>query len=470
MALPEVSQEVIDGALGLAPDNIDGISAKLGVSSLGTPNTLYSFSRPQDVVTTLGDGPLVESATHHLQVAGGPVLCMPITAGTAGSNSVVTQNGGGPVVTLTGTPLDAFEGIVKIISGGVVGTSTFQFSLDGGDTFSPVISTAATFLMPRSGVTLNFAAGTYIVGTTYTFTCTAPYFTTTNLNTAMTALLALPNEWVFVHVVGKGTAAADTAAMAAALEVHMQAAAVNFRYVQGLIEAADDTDPNLTSAFASVSAPLVSVGAGYGEMISSVSGRIYKRPWSWGVAARASKVAKKATVGIATHLGRVRDAGIPGYTRLYRDEYATQALDAQRFTTARTIIGQPGFFITRGRMMAPNGSDFMFWHDRMVMNKACRVTRFVMVQELNESVRTNANGTIDEKDAQRIENTVTRALFDAMVSTQNVVRATATVDRTINVSSTGRIQVDVRVRRRGYLEDIRVTLGFEAPSASTLAA
>jgi len=470
MALPEVLQEVVDGALGIAPDNIDGIRVKLGVSSLGTPNTLYSFQRPQDVVTQLGDGPLVESTCHDLQVAGGPVYAMPMTAGTAGSNSAVTQVGSGPVVTLTGTPLDAFEGIVRIVLGGAVGVSTFQFSLDGGDTFSPVIATASTYLMPRSGVTLNFAAGTYVLGTTYTFTCTAPYFTTTNLNTAMTALLALPQEWVFVHVVGKGTAAADTAAMAAALEVHLEAAAVNFRYVQGLIEAADDTDANLLTAFASVAAPLVNVTAGYTEAISSVSGRIYKRPGAWVVSARAGKVARKATVGIATHLGRVRDGAIPGITRLYRDEYATPALDAARFTTLRTIIGQPGFFITRGRMMAALGSDFGTWHDRMVINKACRVTRFVMVQELNESVRAKADGTIDEKDAQRIETTVARALFDNMVSTQNVVRATATIDRTINVSSTGRIQVDVRVRRRGYLEDIRVTLGFEAPSAAILAA
>ncbi len=48
------------------------------------------------------------------------------------------------------------------------------------------------------------------------------------------------------------------------------------------------------------------------------------------------------------------------------------------------------------------------------------------------------------------------------------MRATVVVDRAINVQSTGRVQVDVRVRRRGYFEDIRVTVGFEA--TTTLAA
>src|SRR6185436_16793991 len=191
MALPEVTGSVLDGALGLAPDNIDGLHVKLGISTLGTVNTLYSFTRPTDVLTTLGYGPLPEALCHHLQVAGGPAYAMPMTAGTAGSNSAVTQNGGGPVVTLTGTPVDRFDGIVRIVLGGAVGTATFQFSLDGGDTYSPVTTTASTYLMPNSGVTLNFAGGTYVAATTYSFTCTAPYFTTTNLNTAFTALLAL---------------------------------------------------------------------------------------------------------------------------------------------------------------------------------------------------------------------------------------------------------------------------------------
>jgi hypothetical protein len=465
MALPEVTQEVVDGALGTAPDNIDGVSVKLGVSSLGSPNTLYSFSRPQDVRTNLGEGPLVEAACHHLQVAGGPLLLMPLTAGVAGSNSAVTQSGSGPLPTLTGTPLDAHEAIVKIILGGAVGTATFQVSLDGGDNYSPIITTAASYLIPASGTTVVFTAGTYVAGTTYSWTGTAPYFNTTNLNSGFTALLALPNEWMFAHVVGRGTAAADTAAMAAAVNVHMVAASTNFRYVAAILEAADDTDGNITAALASVSAPHVNVVAGFDEQISAVTGRIQKRPFAWPVAARASKVAQKAQVGIATHLGRVKDLGLPGIVRLYRDEYATPALDAQRITTARTIIGKQGFFITRGRMLAPAGSDFSFWHDRMVVNKACRITRFVMVDELNESVRTNANGTIFEADAQRIETTVTRALEDNMVAVGNVVTARGVVNRSLNVTSTGRVEVDVRFRRRGYLEDIRVTLGFESPSA-----
>jgi hypothetical protein len=44
------------------------------------------------------------------------------------------------------------------------------------------------------------------------------------------------------------------------------------------------------------------------------------------------------------------------------------------------------------------------------------------------------------------------------------------VDRTINVTSTSRMQVDVRVRPKGYLKDITVVLGFEVPNVVPLAA
>lgn len=469
MALPEVTGEVVDGALGLAPTNIDGIHVKLGVSSLGTPNELYSFTRPTDVVATLGKGPLPEALCHHLQMVGGPVYAMPLTAGTAGSNSSVTASGGGPTVTLTGTPIDRFDGIVKMIAGGAVGTATFQYSLDGGDTWSPTITTAATYLIPDSGITLNFAAGTYVANETYSWTSTAPYFTTTNLNTGFTALLAKPDEWSFAHVVGHGTAASDTAAMAAAVQTQMAAAATNFRYVAAIIEAADDTDGNLTTAFAAVSAPLVNVCAGFVEAISSISGRIYKRHSAWNVAARASKVAARARVGIATNLGRAREGALPGISKLIRDEYATQTLDAQRFTTLRSIIGKQGAYITRGRMMAPAGSDYSFWHDRMVINKACRFVRAGLLDELNEDVRLNANGTILELDAVRIESTINRSLEANMVNAGNCSRVTVTVDRAQNIASTGRLIVDVRLRRLGYLEDIRWQLGFENVAAQQAA-
>lgn len=470
MALPEVTLDILDGAAALAPENIDGISAKVGISSAGTPNTLYSFMKPKDVVDTLGQGPLPESLAHDLEVSGGPKYAMKISGSVAGSNSAVTQVGSGPLVTIAaGAPNDAYEGIARITKGGALGVSTFQVSLDGGDTWSADIATAATYAIPNAATTLEFAAGTYMADTTYSWTGTPNYFNTTDLNTTLDALLANPAEWGFIHVVGRGTAAADSAAMAAALQTKLHAAAqtgaVNLRYVAGCIECADDSDANLISAFASVDTNRVTWAAGFCELISSISGRIYKRPIAWPAMARAAAVSRQARVGIARSLGRVKDGSLPGVRSLYRDEAATPGLDAARFLTARTIVGKAGFFITRSRMGAQLSSDFTRWEYRRVVDKACRLTRNFMVEFLLDDVRTNVNGTIFELDARAIEEGLKAILRENMVLTENVVAVSAIVDRAINVTTTGRVVVDVRIRRRGYLEDIRVTLGFEAPTA-----
>src|SRR5690606_39784368 len=70
------SSDVCSSDLGLAPADISGIQAKIGVCSKGTPNMVYSFGTRDALVEALGAGPLVEDAAIALD-AGGPVICVP---------------------------------------------------------------------------------------------------------------------------------------------------------------------------------------------------------------------------------------------------------------------------------------------------------------------------------------------------------------------------------------------------------
>ncbi|MBM6707111.1 hypothetical protein H6A68_08715, partial [Bifidobacterium pullorum subsp. saeculare] len=84
----------------------------------------------------------------------------------------------------TGTPRDAYSVIGKIILGGAVATATFQISFDGGVTYSQTYATAATVaaFAASTGLTLTFAAGTYVAGDTYTFATVAPTYSSADLN------------------------------------------------------------------------------------------------------------------------------------------------------------------------------------------------------------------------------------------------------------------------------------------------
>src|SRR5688572_16866562 len=164
ISIPNATQSIVDGGLAVVPAANDGVSVKVGTSTTGTVGFhSYAGSDTDTVGTDLGQGPLPDATVKNLVHSGGKqTIALKMAASTAGSSSAVTQSGAGPAVTLTGTPDDYYLGIVEITLGGARGTATFRYSLDGGDTYSDDILTAATYVLPN-GITLNFAVGTYVL-------------------------------------------------------------------------------------------------------------------------------------------------------------------------------------------------------------------------------------------------------------------------------------------------------------------
>lgn len=88
------------------------------------------------------------------------------------------KSGSGPEVHLDlGSPfrasplLDLPYGLyIKIDLGGVRGTATFKWSLNGGLTYEETgVTTAATYELPRTGITIAFDAGTYVLNEVYRY-------------------------------------------------------------------------------------------------------------------------------------------------------------------------------------------------------------------------------------------------------------------------------------------------------------
>lgn len=289
--LPGVSVTVKDGALGSIAGLGTDRCAVVGTCTGGTANTVYEFTDLATLVSTLGTsvsgGPAVEAAALILAVSGKPVVVVPTTNGTTGSVGSVTLTGTGPDpgAAFTGDPLDAYNIKVKITLGGAVGTARYRIAFDGdnpdGPTYSNEYVTAASNAngpMVGSGLTITFATGTYVAGDIYSATCVAPTYTNTNLNTALTALLADSRTWRFVFVVGEPSTVATSATMASTLDTAIDTTAVaNHRYAWGLIQAASDTDANTSAAFSSFSTKRVSVAAGFETVTSVISGRTFSR-------------------------------------------------------------------------------------------------------------------------------------------------------------------------------------------------
>lgn len=474
--LPGVTVTVKDGALnstaGLGTDRC----AVVGVCTAGTANTVYEFTDLQTLRDTLGTsisgGPAVELAAYILAVSGKPVVVVPTATTTAGSVGSVTVTGTGPntLVGFTGTPLDAYKVRIKITLAGVRGTARFRVAFDGdnpnGPTYGDEIVTAATVTTyaTSTGLTLTFSnASAYTLGDIYAADCVAPAYTNTDLNTALTALGADARTWRFVVVAGEASAIATSATMASTLDTFLTAQQSAFRYAWGLIQAASDTDANISAAFSSFASKRVAVAAGFCTLTSVISGLGYSRGAAWPAAAQAMAMT------LSQDLGEVRFGPLAGVQSLTRDERKTPGLDAAKFLTLRTHVGLSGAYVTNPRLMAPDGSDFLLIQYRQVMDAACTVGRAALLQFVNSELTVNANGTIDEGDAKTIDAAVESALAETLMQPNLASGVSAETNRTNNVLSTGTIKNKIRVLPKGYAKSIDAEIGFQNPSLAVTA-
>ena len=388
---------------------------------------------------------------------------------------------GTSIPTLTGVPVDSFRVRFKWIVGGTRGTAgaSFRFSLDGGVTYSAElqIGTATSYVIPRTGLTIEFSAGTFLAGDVYKFLTIEPKWGDGDVSDCIEALGETIQKFRLIHLVGDLSAGS-----AVTFDTDVEALTNSYRYVGLLGHARDfqaaDVDENgwidaLSDDFASFASTRVSVAAGHYNVVSPISGRKYRRPLSFVAAARIMGRP------IQEHAGRVRTGALKGISipsesdattleledLVYHDSRITPGLKAARFMTARTRFGRPGLFIDKPAMMASPSSDYQMWPHRSVVDKACDITYEVLVDVLNDDLQLDpVTGHILDKEAKAIESRLRSAFRDGLTSKRAASNVSATISRDDNIITTKTLTAAVRVTPKGYVEGIDATVGFTNPA------
>jgi hypothetical protein len=173
VALGDVTNEVESGG-GVAGGSAARLSRTvlaLNVSPAGTPATLYSISSSAANRSAFDAGPLAEQVAKLLEHGARTVYACPVTPSQAGALGSVSHAGTG-TGTITPSLAPHKQIRVKCVTGGTLGTAAFQFSLDGGVTYSSTVTSQSsapwTYRVPRTFTTLSFAAATYVVDKTLT--------------------------------------------------------------------------------------------------------------------------------------------------------------------------------------------------------------------------------------------------------------------------------------------------------------
>jgi hypothetical protein len=479
-AIPSANETVRDQGLGLV-GNASLVPVVIGEASLGDDNSVKAFASVGKLVDERGQGPGVEAAALILALIGGPVIFVKCATAVAASNGSVTQSGAGPEVTLTGTALLDANLRVVVTLGGALGTGKFKYCLDdfSGATDSErtyseelIIPSGGTFAIPTLGITLTFASGTYVLAETYSATVNCAAANATNVGAAMDALAASTLGWRFVYLATSNNAGDATAhaTLLATLQSKLTTLATTGRYRRGII-ATNMTGADPTTAFTSVVAARCLVGHGRARAITPKSFIGYASP----VYPAAHFFALRAAGCLpSTDLKRVRGDGIndggplPNVLQIFDDEAKTPTgLDDIKVSTLRTWEGRDGFYVTQGRLKSAAGSDFTIWPRGICMDIACETAHAITVTWIGMGIRTNADGTIDERDAVRLENEVNAALANVLLNPQNaegvpghVSAARYTVNRLINIIETETIDGEVAIRPLGSVSYVTTVLSF----------
>lgn len=482
MTLPAVIITEQDGALGVLPPSAGRLLAVLGTSETGPIAQPATFGRVKDLVATFTAGPGVECAAHWIETYGKPVVFVRSGAasGEAGEGDVspitATPNGGTSVVSIVADPLpnDDYEIVWRIVAGGTVGTAgiTHQFSFDNGRTYG-VVSALGTLLevdVPGAGVVkLALGPGTLVAGGMYAFRTTAPTVDATSLGLALDALAASVVNWELALFADPLTTSTFDQIELKWRGLHEKG---KFRAWIGNVRmpnAGESEAAYLTAmatAWASKATVHGSIYFGACKLISSVSGRQYRRPVGWPVGAREQHVSEEvdvADVNLGSLVGvAIRDAnGNPDE----HDESIYPGADDARFGTLRTWDGLAGVYVTRPRVFSAEGSDFRLMPNRRVLNLAHLALRAYFIRRLHRPVRVDRNtGYILEEEAIEIEAGALASMASMLLAKPKASDVQFALSRFDNILATNTLTGTARVIPLAYPEWIELDVGFANPA------
>ena len=481
MTNPQVRFTEQDGALGVISNPGARPAAVFGPSSTGVAASPQSFGTSKALISYAGKGPAVELAARMIDVYGLPVVfCRTAAATNTGDYGTVALTGTGTSVPSSdGTvePYDDYDVSIVVVAGGTVGTTgiTYQWSLDGGNTYSATtaLGTANSITISDGNVKINLAAGTLVAGDEITCTTQAPIPTTTEAGAALDALSASSKDWAIA------CAAFDVdASMFSAIETKITGMATIGREVAWIggfrrLESGESEATYATafgSAFSSLSSTRGSMCYADAITVSAVSSRLYRRSTVFAFAPLQCSLSEERNAA-EVNLGALPGIGLydTNGNALAHDERVVPNGDSLRAVTLTTFPPNPsspkGIYVTRPRTMASPGSDFELLPYRLVMNLAKDALRAHYTRRLNSTLFVNAStGYIRETDAIAWEKGGSSALNSVLGGTRPKASGwSVSVARNDNILSTKTVNVTARIQPVGYAEYIEITIGFENP-------
>ena len=462
--LPDVYLSITDYGLGILPGGSAGIIAKVGVSSKGKENTIALLSDSDQIVPNFGSGVLVDSLADSFTGGSKTIYAVRAAADIPGTISEVVKTAAeGDTSTLkvesASKPLDAYDVIVEITGSGALNAAYFRYSLDGGSSYSDRITVPSTgkYTLADTGLEMTFT-GDFIAGTVWKFKTTAPQASVGNIIAAVQVLLDSALTYECIHVCGESDPAVWTA-----LDVLAKQAEADYRYCYIEADApyksgnqtTDEWVQYLSNARANFASTRVGVCAAFGTVVDMLTGKQVVRNLHGIIRGQISTLKRQESPGA------VEKGGLNGVVNIQPADLNNAqilALDNAGFTTVRKFIGLNGIYITNGRMMSENGSDYEQEENRRVMDHSCELVRSQALKKVKSG--------IPAEGPKALEAFLSHAL-NSQIGEGEIISGTVVIPDDQDVWSTSKITTKIRIVPVPIMREIEIDIGFENPYLTT---
>jgi hypothetical protein len=197
-------------------------------------------------------------------------------------------------------------------------------------------------------------------------------------------------------------------------------------------------------------------GSGYSSGKSACIGLLLGVVSSIPVQRKISRVRSGALTNTAAYV-----AGIPieiigsgTMNRLGESGYIT-------FTTYPNVSG---YFFSGDPMCTATTDDYCMLARGRVIDKAHILAYTTFVQEVDDEVPVNADGTLDSGFCKWLEQQIVNQVNNTMTANKEISAVSCFIDPTQNILSTNQLNVVLKVTPVGYATDIEISLGFENPA------
>jgi len=190
--------------------------------------------------------------------------------------------------------------------------------------------------------------------------------------------------------------------------------------------------------------------SGNGAAVGLLLGRLAVIP----VQRKISRVKTGALTNTTAYIGTV-------LAEQYTD---TSVLNDKAFITFRTFPNKSGYYFTGDPTRTATTDDFDTVARGRVIDKAHILAYAVYVNEVDDEVPVNADGTLNAGYCKYLEQQIINQINLLMTANNEISAVDAFVDPAQNVLATNTVNVVLKITPVGYSTEINVTLGFKNPA------